>query len=225
MAMVFEGVIVPSNPLLETLLLRLRDRSTPLPEFRELVEEVGLFLAYEMSKELPQTQKCVETPLGKACGRHLETNNIVLVVVLRAGLSLAWGMLKVWSNARVGFVAARRVEESMKRIGGKLFFDVEIGYVKLPEIRANNDVVVIVDPMLATGSTLCQVLNIVYRYRPARVVVASLIAAREGVERLRECSEEVDAGVRLYVVAIDEQLNDKGFIVPGLGDAGDRAFG
>ena len=223
--MVFEGVIVPSNPLLETLLLRLRDRSTPLPEFRKLVEEIGQFLAYEMSKELPQIQKCVETPLGKACGRHLETNNVVLVAVLRAGLPLAWGMLKVWSGARVGFVAARRVEESMKHVGGKLAFDVEIGYVKLPEIRADNDVVVIVDPMLATGSTLCRVLNIVYRYKPAKVVVTSLIAAREGIERLRECGEEVDASVHLYVAAIDERLNDKGFIVPGLGDAGDRAFG
>jgi len=223
--MVFEGVVIHSNPLLETLLLKLRDKLTPLPEFRKLVEEIGQFLAYEMSRELPQTEKCVETPLGRACGKHLETGNIVLVAVLRAGLPLAWGILRVWSSARVGFVAARRIEESIKRVRDKLVFDVEIGYVKLPEIKANSDVVVIVDPMLATSSTLCRVLQIVCQYKPARVIVASLIAARKGVERLRECSNTIDIGVRLYVVAVDEQLNDKGFIVPGLGDAGDRAFG
>lgn len=223
--MVFEGVTIPSNPLLETLLLRLRDKSTPLPEFRKLVEEIGQFLAYEISKELPQTWKCVETPLGKACGRHVETSSVVLVTVLRAGLPLAWGMLRVWNSARVGFIVARRVEEHVERVGDRLVFDVEIGYIKLPEIRAGRDLVVIVDPMLATGSTLCRVLDVVHRYNPMKIVVASVIAARDGVERLRECSNKFNVGVHLYVVAIDEQLNDKGFIVPGLGDAGDRAFG
>ncbi|MEM4574535.1 MAG: uracil phosphoribosyltransferase, partial [Candidatus Caldarchaeum sp.] len=147
-----------------------------------------------------------------------DIDNVVLVTVLRAAMPLTEGLLKVFPNARQGIVSARRVDETYR---GGLDFDIEVTYVKIPAI-ANTDVVIIADPMLATGSTILKVLaEIEKRGTPKRIILATIISTMQAIARVRERYSRVE----IFTVAIDKELNEHGFIVPGLGDAGERSFG
>ncbi|MCX8136502.1 uracil phosphoribosyltransferase [Pyrobaculum aerophilum] len=196
------------------LLTKLRDKNTGSIEFRKGLVRLGRIIGYELAKTFPVKYVEIETPLGKAVGVDIiGLDKVVIVQVLRAAMPLVEGLVKAFPQARLGVVAAKRREE-----GGVV--DVDIFYSKVPKI-AEDDVVIVADPMLATGITMSRVIEEVYRAdNPGRLIVVSVIATPMGIERVlsRWPSAEI------YAVAVDPTLNDKAFIVPGLGDAGDRAF-
>jgi len=213
-----------SNPVLQEILSRLRDKDTTPKLFRGLMRRAGMFIAYEISRELPMDEYVVKTPLGESKGIKVRDDLVVIIAVLRAALPLACGMLDVLSNASIGFISARRIEESIKISEGGIEFDIDIGYVNIPNVKGRY--VIISDPMLATASTILKVINFILSDEPKKVMVASIIASKYGIERLEKelIRYKISIPIALYTLAIDPELNDKGFIVPGLGDAGDRAF-
>lgn len=196
------------------LLTRLRDKSTGSLDFRKGLVRLGRVVGYELVKTFPTRVVEVETPLGRAEGVEIVgLDRVVIVQVLRAAMPLVEGLLKAFPQARLGVVAARRREE-----GGGV--DVEVFYSKIPKI-APEDVVIVADPMLATGRTMVRAIEEVYKSgRPGRTVVVSVIATPQGVDYVLSRHPEAE----IYVVAIDPALDYRAFIVPGLGDAGDRAF-
>ncbi len=211
---------VVENPALQGLLLRLRDQGTPRHRFRELLELAGLLLAYEAAPRLPTRRRRVVTPLqAEATGVEPAGDRVVVVAVLRAALPMAMGVLRLLEDAELGLVAATRLEDRPRLPDGG--FEVETPYWKTPRIRGRH--LVIVDPMLATGSTLARIAERLLAEEPSAVTVLNLIAARQGIERLEEALGDVDAA--LYTAAVDPVLDERGYIVPGLGDAGDRCFG
>ncbi|ACB39606.1 uracil phosphoribosyltransferase [Pyrobaculum neutrophilum] len=195
------------------ILTQLRNRHTSGTDFRKGLVRLGRIVGYEIVKTFPTREVEVETPLGKAIGIDIVgLDRVVIVQILRAAMPFVEGLLKAFPQARLGVVAARRREE-----GGSV--DVEIFYSKIPHI--DGDSVLVADPMLATGITMSKAIEEVYRAgRPGRLIVVSVIATPVGIERVLSKYPEAE----VFVVAIDPGLNDKAFIVPGLGDAGDRAF-
>jgi len=213
---------VVDNPVLQGILLELRDRSTPRRRFRQLLEMAGLLLGYEASRSLPARRRTVETPLGAVAeGVEPADEEVVVVAVLRAALPMALGVLRVLEDAELGLVAATRLEDTGRRSGGRLVFDIEAPYWKTPRLEGRS--VVLVDPMLATGSTLATIASRIAGQRPRSMTLISLIATREGLARVEEALP--GWSFDLYTAALDPRLDSRGFIVPGLGDAGDRAFG
>lgn len=202
------------SPYTRSLLTLLRDSETGRAVFVQIMEELGHIAGTEVYRFLEPREKKVVTPLGAAWSGvdFPELGETVIVSVLRASAPFTWGMLRVLPGAKVGFVGAKRVEG--KRING--FFEVEINYFSVPKGR----VYVIADPMLATASTIYAVLDRL-RVRDEKVIVASVIASEEGVRRVL-LRDEVRA---LLTFSVDPGLDEKGFIVPGLGDAGDRCCG
>lgn len=203
------------------LLSILRDKNTGIHEFRSTMSRLGEYIAIEIINRDEYLKNSVETPLGTAeYKKPLHIDNTIIIGILRAALPLVEGMMKVFRKARVGFVGARRVEEDSGK--GQKEFDVIMNYYNIPSIRGS-ELIIVADPMLATASTMIRVLNLL---KPKlnednKVVIASVIAARYGVERLFA----MHPYVTLYTTAVDPILNDNGYIVPGLGDAGDRSFG
>lgn len=213
-------VHVAENPALQGVLLRLRSRETPRHRFRELLELAGLLLAYEAAPRLPLRRRRVVTPLSaEAEGVEPAGDQVAVVAVLRAAVPMAMGVLRLIEDADLGFVAATRLEDEPRLPDGG--FAVETPYWKTPRIRDRH--LVLVDPMLATGSTLAKIAERLLAEKPQAVTILNLIAARPGIERLRETLQGVDAA--LYTAAVDPVLDERGYIVPGLGDAGDRCFG
>jgi len=203
------------HPYIQEILTKLRAKTTQCFAFRQHLEEIGIFIAYEIARDLTYEEVLVETPLGVAKGLRLK-DPIVVIGVLRAALPLVNGVLRVFKKAQLGIIAAKRIEDHRVNDND---FDVAIPYERTPDM--NDKVVIIVDPMLATASTMIRILSRVKRkWRPKKIIVVSIVAAKYGVERLLK--EHPD--INLYVVAIDNKLNGNGYIVPGLGDAGDRAF-
>lgn len=202
------------SPYTRHLLTLLRDAGTGRAVFVRIMEELGYIAGTEVYRFLESREKKVVTPLGATWAGvdFPELEETVIVSVLRASVPFTWGVLKAFPGAKVGFVGAKRVEG--KRLNG--FFEVEISYFSVPRGR----VYVIADPMLATASTIYAVLDRL-RVRDEKVIVASVIASEEGVKRLL-LRDEVRA---LLTFSVDPVLDEKGFIVPGLGDAGDRCFG
>ncbi len=197
-------------PAARFILRVLRDKATGSEVFRAYLRQAGRLLAFQVSKELSWKEARVETPLGEAV--ELEPAGPVDVIgVLGASIPMVEGFVDVLPFARVGLIAARRIE----REGG---VTVEISYVRLPDKITT---AVIVDPMLATGSTAREAVKIAKERGASRVVIASVIAAEEGVRNVSDAYPDVT----IYTLALDPKLNDKFFIVPGLGDAGDRALG
>ncbi len=209
--------LVFTNPYLHHLLLQLRDRETDMDRFRDLLEDVGRFMAYEMAEEFPKKEEEVITPLGeKARGPWIQEDKITVVAVLRAAFPMAYGFLKVLKRAKLGVVGAKRVEdeEAYKK---NYEFEIIMNYENIPE----NPYYIVVDPMFASGSTLERVLERIYERKPEKVLVATLISTPFAIDRI----EKKFPDARIYTVAVDEKLDERGYIVPGLGDAGDRAFG
>ncbi|MDX6388036.1 MAG: uracil phosphoribosyltransferase [Gaiellaceae bacterium] len=204
-------VIEVSHPLVQHKLSYLRDRDTPTVHFRKLVEEVTLLLTYEATKDLPTEDVEIETPLERMAAPRISGKKVAVCPILRAGLGMLDGVLTLISGARVGFIGLYRDEDTLQ--------PVEY-YVKLPQDIADRDVILL-DPMLATGNSTAHAVNLVKRAGAASVRLISIIAAPEGVANI----EQLHPDVLIVVAAIDRQLNERGYIVPGLGDAGDRLYG
>ncbi|HEY8772346.1 MAG TPA: uracil phosphoribosyltransferase [Candidatus Limnocylindria bacterium] len=206
----FPNLHVSQHPLVAHKLALLRDRSTEPKKFRELVRELSWLLGYEAMADLTTQPITVETPLEPMAGAELEPK-VGLVPVLRAGLGMVDAMLELMPSAEVWHIGLYRDERSLK--------PVEY-YNKLPD-AATVQVCLILDPMLATGGSASATVDILKHWGAARIKQVSLIAAPEGVATLSNAHPDVD----IHVAAIDRALNERGYIVPGLGDAGDRQFG
>ena len=206
-----QRVVEVTHPLVQHKLGFLRDVSTPTQMFRQLVDEVTLLLTYEATKELATEDVEIETPLEHTTVPRISGKKVAVCPILRAGVGMLDGVLELISGARVGFIGLYRNEETLE--------PVEY-YVKLPADIADRDVFLL-DPMLATGNSTAAAVATVKAAGATSIRLISVIAAPEGIERLH--GEHPD--VTVVVAAIDRGLNEKGYIVPGLGDAGDRLFG
>ena len=204
-------VYVFDHPLIQHKLTYIRDKNTGTKEFRELVDEVATLMAFEITRDLPLEEIEIETPVTKAKTKVLSGKKIAIVPILRAGIGMVDGVLKLIPAAKVGHIGLYRDPETLK--------PVEY-YAKLPADVEERDFI-IVDPMLATGGSAVEAINSLKKRGAKSIKFMCLIAAPEGVKAIQEEHEDVD----IYIAALDEKLNDHGYIVPGLGDAGDRLFG
>ena len=206
-------VHVADHPLITHKLTVLRDKNTPSPVFRQLVEELVTLLAYEATRDIRVTEVSVETPVTTAKGVKLSTPRPIIVPILRAGLGMLEGIVKLLPTATVGFLGIKRNEETL----------VPETYAnRLPEDLSDRQVYII-DPMLATGGTLMDSIDYVFERGATEVTCICLLGAPEGVEAVRK--HVGDKNVNIVLGALDEKLNEVGYIVPGLGDAGDRLYG
>jgi uracil phosphoribosyltransferase len=206
-----QRVTVVDHPLVQHKLGLLRDQETPTQMFRQLVNEVTLLLTYEATKELATEEVEIETPLERTTVPRISGKKVAVCPILRAGVGMLDGVLDLITGARVGFIGLYRNEETLE--------PVEY-YVKLPADIADRDVILL-DPMLATGNSTSSAVETVKRAGAQTVRLIAVIAAPEGIERLHAAHPDV----HVVVAAVDRALNEKGYIVPGLGDAGDRLYG
>jgi uracil phosphoribosyltransferase len=211
MSVATEKVVVVDHPLVQHKLGLLRDQTTPTQVFRQLVDEVTLLLTYEATKDMATEKVQIETPLERTTVQRISGKKVAVCPILRAGIGMLDGVLSLISGARVGFIGLYRNEETLE--------PVEY-YIKLPQDIAERDVILL-DPMLATGNSTAAAVASVKQAGAESIRLIAIIAAPEGIERLQ--AEHPD--VTTVVAAIDRELNEKGYIVPGLGDAGDRLFG
>lgn len=202
---------VLEHPLIQHKLSIIRDRDTSVKEFREIVSEIATLMCYEATRDLTVEECEVETPVDKAKVKKIAGKKIVIVPILRAGLGMVDGLLTLVPSAKVGHIGLYRDPETLEPIKY---------YCKMPRDVNERDVL-IVDPMLATGGSASAAITFMKEYGCGNIKLMNIIAAPEGVKRIREDHPDVD----LYVAAVDERLNEHGYIVPGLGDAGDRIFG
>ena len=205
------GVTVVTHPLVQHKLSYLRDKDTPTVHFRKLANELTLLLTYEATKDFPTETDEVETPLERTEVQRIAGKKVAVCPVLRAGLGMLDGVLSLVSSARVGFIGLYRDEETLQ--------PVEY-FVKLPELGEERDAIVL-DPMLATGRSSAAAVAAVKAAGARSVTLVCLVAAPEGIDHMQ--NEHPD--VRIVTAAIDRELNDRGYILPGLGDAGDRLYG
>jgi uracil phosphoribosyltransferase len=205
-----EGVYISSHPLVKHKLTILRDKKTNSTLFRQLVRELAILLCYEATQDMALEPKSVETPMGQAEGAQLK-ERIGLVPILRAGLGMVNGVWEMMPSSEVWHIGLYRDEETLR--------PVEY-YNKLP-VDPTVQVCLILDPMLATGGSAVATVDILKDWGARRIKFVGLIAAPEGVAALHDAHPDVP----IHIAAIDERLNEIGFIVPGLGDAGDRQFG
>ena len=223
MRLVFKLRVV-NRKYAQAILTNLRNKSISQIEFRKGLVRLGRILGLEIAEDYDYEEVEVETPLGVVVRgvRMKDLDNTIIVTVLRAAWPLTEGLIKIFYNAKQGVIAARRVEErGMKNYD----FEVEVSYVKLPKVTSEN-IVIISDVMVATGSTLLRVIDKVReRGEPKRFYVASVISTPIAIEKLQRYADVSGIDLRMFTLSIDPEVNDKGFIVPGLGDAGDRAFG
>ena len=202
---------VIDHPLVQHKLSHLRDKRTGSKEFRELVEEIAMLLTYEATRGLPLKETMAETPGSMAKTYTIAGRKLGIVPILRAGLGMVDGMLSLIPAAKVGHIGLYRDPETLNPVDY---------YCKLPPDVSERDII-IVDPMLATGGSAVEGISVVKRAGCKRVKLVCLIAAPEGVKAVQQAHPDVD----IYVAHVDDCLNDHGYIVPGLGDAGDRLFG
>ena len=205
-----QGLYIIQHPLVQNKLAKLRNKETAHPEFRQLTKELTGFMLYEVMKDFPLKEVEVETPLMTTKAQIL-AREISIVLILRAGLGMVDGLLELVPSARVGHIGLYRDEEKLVPVQY---------YLKLPENIADTDVV-IVDPMLATGGSAVEAINIVKKLGVQNIRFVCMVAAPEGVRRVREKHSDVP----IFTAALDDKLNENGYILPGLGDAGDRLFG
>ena len=203
--------MILDHPLVQHKVSLLRNKATGTKEFKELVSELATLLCYEATRDLPLEEVEIETPIAVAHTKVLSGRKLALVPILRAGLGMVDGMLTLLPAAKVGHIGPYRNEETLE--------PVEY-YCKLPSDIAERDVIVL-DPMLATGGSARDAITQIKKRGARSIKFIGIIAAPEGLKALHEAHPDVD----IYVAALDEKLNEKGYIVPGLGDAGDRIFG
>jgi uracil phosphoribosyltransferase len=205
-----KNVVVVDHPLVRHNLARLRDKNTQHLEFRRLLEEISLLMSFEIARSFETSEIQIQTPLETTTGTRL-VRDVALIPVLRAGLGMLEPILRILPNARVGFIGLKRDEKTL---------EPEFYYESFPKNLGDHDVVLI-DPMLATGGTVAASMALLARHGARRVKLLSLLASPEGIHLVNERCP----GLVIYTAAIDRCLNDKGYILPGLGDAGDRLFG
>ncbi|ALX49884.1 uracil phosphoribosyltransferase [Lentibacillus amyloliquefaciens] len=204
-------VHVLDHPLIQHKLTYIRDKHTGTKEFRELVDEVAMLMAFEITRNLPLQEKATETPVMEATTQVLAGKKIGLIPILRAGLGMVDGMLRLIPAARVGHVGLYRDPETFKP---------HEYYIKLPSDIEERELIVI-DPMLATGGSANDAIHSLKKRGAKQIRLMCLVAAPEGVEVIQNEHPDVD----IFLAALDEKLNDHGYIIPGLGDAGDRLYG
>jgi uracil phosphoribosyltransferase len=204
-------LVVVTHPLVQHKLTIMRERETSTAGFRQLLREISLLLAYEVTRDLPMTMRPIETPLEPMEAPALRGKKLALVSILRAGNGLLDGVLELIPSARVGFIGLYRDEETLQPVQY---------YAKVPADLAER-VTIVLDPMLATGNSSVAAVALLKEKGATDIRFLCLLAAPEGVRRMAEAHPDV----RVVTAAVDSRLNDKGYIVPGLGDAGDRMFG
>ena len=204
-------VYVFDHPLVHHKLSVLRDKNTPVKEFRELVNEIAGLMCYEATRNLPTEEVLVETPIATAKCRRLAGKKMAIVPILRAGLGMVDSMVDLIPSAKIGHIGLYRDPETHQ--------PVEY-YCKLPE-DIGNRVTFVVDPMLATGGSAVAAINFLKKHGCKNIIMMNIIGCPEGVKAVQEAHPDVD----IYIAAMDEKLNEHAYIVPGLGDAGDRIFG
>lgn len=202
---------VLDHPLLQHKLSILRDKNTGVKEFREIVSEMAALECYEATRDLPLADVEIETPLATATFKKLAGKKLAIVPILRAGLGMVDGIVNLIPSAKVGHIGLYRDPETHE--------PVEY-YCKMPSDIAERDVIVL-DPMLATGGSAVAAIQFMKNYGCQHIKLMNILAAPEGIQAVREAHPDVD----IYVAAVDEKLNEHAYIVPGLGDAGDRIFG
>ena len=207
----YKNVTVLDHPLIRHKLAIIRNKNTDTKQFREVVEELAMLMAYESFKDVPTQEIEVETPLEKVKQTVVKENSIAIVPILRAGLGMVDGILTLFPAAKVGHIGLYRNEETL---------EPQEYYCKLPS-GIENKVVMIVDPMLATGGSASDAITMIKKRGCTRIKLMSIIAAPEGVKKVAEDHPDVE----IYVSTLDRCLNEHGYILPGLGDAGDRIFG
>lgn len=205
------NVFVIDHPLIQHKLTYIRDKNTGTKEFRELVDEVATLMAFEITRDMPLEEIEIETPVSKAKAKILSGKKLGIVPILRAGIGMVDGVLKLIPAAKVGHIGLYRDPATLK--------PVEY-YAKLPNDVEERDFI-LVDPMLATGGSAVEAINSLKKRGAKNIKFMCLIAAPEGVEAIQKVHPDVD----IFIAGLDEKLNEKGYIVPGLGDAGDRLFG
>ncbi len=205
------NVFIADHPLIQHKIGLLRSKTTSTKEFRDLVAEVAMLLCYEATRDLPLTDKEIETPITKTTVKEIEGKKLCIVPILRAGLHMANGILNLIPSAKVGHIGLYRDDETLE--------PVEY-FCKLPTDAADREIYV-VDPMLATGGSAIAAIKLLKERGIKRIHFLCLIAAPEGVKKLSHAHPDVD----IYIGNLDECLNENGYIVPGLGDAGDRIYG
>ena len=204
-------VVEINHPLILHKLAFIRSKDTGAKDFRQLVSEVAMLMGYEVTRDFSMEEVEIETPICKTKCKMLAGKKVAIVPILRAGLGMVDGMLSLIPAAKVGHIGLYRDEETLK--------PVEY-FCKLPQDIAEREVIV-VDPMRATGGSAADALTLLKERGAKNLRLACLISSPEGIKAVQEAHPDVD----IYVASIDEQLNEKGYIVPGLGDAGDRLFG
>ena len=206
-----DHLTVVTHPLVQHKLSLMRDKGTSTASFRRLLREISLLLAYEVTRELPMTTKRIETPLEEMDAPAIEGKKLALVSILRAGNGLLDGILELIPAARVGFVGLYRDPETLQPVQY---------YNKLPD-HMEDRIAIVVDPMLATGNSSAAAVSLLKQAGAKQIRFLCLLAAPEGIARMKEAHPDVP----IVTAAVDSHLNDHGYIVPGLGDAGDRMFG
>jgi uracil phosphoribosyltransferase len=207
----FPNLTVIEHPLIQHKLAVLRDRNTSKKTFRALVDEISMLMGYEVTKDLPLQDIEVETPLERTTARVVSGKKLTLVPILRAGLGMVEGVLRLMPSVRVGHIGMYRDHDTLQPVDY---------YFKIPPDPEARDFIVL-DPMLATGGSASAAINSLKRNRAVRVRLVCIVAAPEGVQRLLDDHPDV----QVFAAALDRELNDTGYILPGLGDAGDRLFG
>lgn len=205
------NVTIFDHPLIQHKLSILRNKETSSMEFRALISEIATLMCYEATRDLPLEDVEIETPICKMTAKHISGKKLAIVPILRAGLGMVEGISSLIPAARIGHIGLYRDEETLK--------PVEY-YCKLPKDIGERDVIV-VDPMLATGGSAIDAVSQIKLRNSRSIRFMGIIAAPEGIEAFTKAHPDVN----VYVAALDEKLNEKGYIVPGLGDAGDRIFG
>ena len=206
-----KNVVELKHPLIEHKLSILRDKNTSTKEFRELIKEISMILCYEALKDAELNEIEIETPIKKTKGYMVSDNKYAFIPILRAGTGMLDGLLKIIPNAKIGHIGLYRNEENLQPVKY---------YYKVPKDIENREVIVL-DPMLATGGTAVDAITSLKNSGAKKIKFLCIIAVPEGIKKLQETHPDVD----IYCAAIDEKLNEIGYIVPGLGDAGDRIFG
>lgn len=198
------------HPLVQHKLTIMRDKRTSTKKFRELLKEISLFMGYEVTRDFPIIHEEIETPLQKMNAPKIAGKKVVIAPVLRAGLGMVDGLMQLIPSARVGHIGLYRDEETCKPV----FY-----YYKMPTDKSR--LVIVTDPMLATGGSACDAIRRLKEDGYTSIRLMCLVAAPEGVKAVNDAHPDVD----IYVASLDERLNEKNYILPGLGDAGDRIFG
>ena len=206
-----DHLTIVDHPLVQHKLSLMREKDTSTKSFRQLLREISHLLAYEVTRNLPLTTKTIETPMCEMDAPVIDGKKLALISILRAGNGLLDGILELIPAARVGFVGLYRDEETLKPVQY---------YFKVPS-QLEDRITIVVDPMLATGNSSAAAIDLVKDAGAKNIIFLCLLAAPEGVARMKEAHPDVP----IVTAALDERLNENGYIVPGLGDAGDRMFG